>query len=105
MGRVGFVWIGCLLALSFVYVAGAVARRAFVGHIFVPGRLTGRDGPFDHILLMPMFPDVPLSFPLALRFRSEVTEVAKTAGKIVLRTKRVNTDDRSAHGDLTIGNR
>ena len=23
------------------------------------GRLTGRDGPFDHILLMPMFPDVP----------------------------------------------
>ena len=23
------------------------------------GRLTGRDGLFDHILLMPMFPDVP----------------------------------------------
>ena len=66
MGRVGFVWSGCLLALSFVYVAGAVARRAFVGHIFVPGRLTGRDGPFDHILLMPMFPDVPLSFILLL---------------------------------------
>ena len=31
---------------------------------FVLGRLTGRDGPFDHILLMPMFPDVPLSFIL-----------------------------------------
>ena len=64
---------------------------------FVPGRLTGRDGPFDHILLMPMFPDVPLSFILL----GEVTEVAKTAGKIILRTERVNTDDHSAHGDLT----
>ena len=26
---------------------------------FLPGRLTGQDGPFDHILLMLLFPDVP----------------------------------------------
>ena len=48
-----------LVGLFVSFVRGRGGGTPRLRGSFVPGRLTGRDGPFDHILLMPLFPDVP----------------------------------------------